>query len=107
MDSQRDFVQAVDFLLQHDDLDGPVNVAAPEPLRQAEFMAALRSAYGVPIGLPATRWMLELGTFALRTESELVLKSRRVVPRNLLEAGFRFQFPSWPEAARNLVAQGK
>jgi NAD dependent epimerase/dehydratase family enzyme len=46
--------------------------------------------------------MLEVGALFLRTESELVLKSRRVVPRRLLEHGFEFAFPSWPEAARDL-----
>jgi hypothetical protein len=75
------------------------------PLANSEFMRALREAWGIGIGLPATRWMLEVGTFLMRTESELVLKSRRVVPRRLLEAGFAFEFPIWPEAARDLVRQ--
>jgi NAD dependent epimerase/dehydratase family enzyme len=66
-------------------------------------MAALRRAYGMPIGLPASGWMVEMGAFLLRTESELVLKSRRVVPRRLLEAGFEFQFPDWNAAAADLV----
>ncbi|MGE0441531.1 MAG: epimerase [Gemmatimonadales bacterium] len=79
-----------------------VNLAAPEPLPNAAFMRALRRAWGAPIGLPATSWMLELGAFALRTETELVLKSRRVVPGVLLRDGFRFQFPAWPDAAADL-----
>ena len=65
-------------------------------------MRALREAWGVRFGLPARRWMLEVGAWALRTETELVLKSRRVVPRRLLESGFAFEFPTWPEAARDL-----
>jgi uncharacterized protein len=97
-----DFVRAVKWLIDRDDLSGPVNVSAPEPLPNADFMRALREAWGVRFGLPATRWMLELGTWALRTESELVLKSRRVVPGRLLASGFTFQFPTWPEAARDL-----
>ncbi|MCI0701002.1 MAG: TIGR01777 family oxidoreductase [Planctomycetia bacterium] len=99
-----DFIAAVEFLIQHE-LSGPVNIASPEPLPQAEFMKALREAWGVRFGLPATKWMVELGTWVLRTESELVLKSRRVIPGRLLEAGFAFRFPTWSEAARDLCQQ--
>jgi NAD dependent epimerase/dehydratase family enzyme len=84
-------------------LAGPVNVAAPTPLPQRDFMAALRRAWGMPIGLPATAWMAEIGAFCLRSDTELLLKSRRVVPGRLLEAGFTFDFPTWAAAARDLV----
>jgi uncharacterized protein (TIGR01777 family) len=103
----RDFVRAVEFIVDRDDLTGPVNLAAPEPLPQRAFMRALRSAWGVPVGLPATRWMAELGAFALRSDTELLLKSRRVVPRRLLEEGFAFEHPAWPEAAADLVRRGR
>jgi uncharacterized protein (TIGR01777 family) len=98
----QDFVRAVRFLIDRDELSGPVNVAAPEPLPNAAFMRALRDAWGVRIGLPAARWMLAVGAWAMRTETELVLKSRRVVPGRLSQAGFRFDFPDWPAAARDL-----
>jgi uncharacterized protein (TIGR01777 family) len=103
----RDFVRAVEFLVDRDDLTGPVNLAAPQPLPQRAFMRALRSAWGVPVGLPATRWMAELGAFALRSDTELLLKSRRVVPGRLLEEGFAFEHPAWPEAAADLVRRGR
>ncbi|WP_327103441.1 TIGR01777 family oxidoreductase [Nonomuraea glycinis] len=99
----RDFVRAVEFLADRDDLTGPVNLAAPDPLPQRTFMRVLRAAWGVPVGLPATRWMAELGAFALRSDTELLLKSRRVTPGRLLEAGFAFDHPRWPEAADDLV----
>lgn len=101
----RDFVRAVRFLLERDDLQGPINLAAPHPLPQRAFMAALRTAWGIRLGLPATRWMVEVGALVLRTETELVLKSRRVVPAHLLDAGFRFDFPTWPAAANDLVVR--
>lgn len=101
----RDFVRAIDFLIEHDELDGPVNLAAPGPMKQRDFMAALRAAWGRRIGLPATGWMARVGAFFLRTDTELVLKSRRVVPGRLLDAGFVFEQPSWPGAARDLVAR--
>jgi NAD dependent epimerase/dehydratase family enzyme len=101
----RDFTRAIDFLIAREDLSGAVNLAAPEPLPQREFMAALRAAWGVPLGLPATRWMAAVGAFFLRTDPELVFKSRRVVPGRLQGAGFIFEHPSWPEAARDLVAR--
>jgi NAD dependent epimerase/dehydratase family enzyme len=98
-----DFVAAVEFLIAHADLDGCVNLSSPQPLPNRDFMAGLRRAYGTRIGLPATNWMLEVGALVLRTETELVLKSRRVVPRRLLEAGFEFGFPEWSRAAADLV----
>ncbi|KOG42706.1 TIGR01777 family oxidoreductase [Streptomyces decoyicus] len=99
----RDFVRAVEFLTDRGDLTGPVNLSAPAPLPQRGFMRALRAAWGVPVGLPATKWMAELGAFALRSDTELLLKSRRVVPGRLLEAGFAFEYDAWPEAANDLV----
>jgi uncharacterized protein (TIGR01777 family) len=98
----QDFVRAVLWLIEHDELEGPVNLAAPNPLPNAEFMRDLRAAWGMPFGLPAATWMLEAGAFLIRTETELVLKSRRVAPGRLLQAGFTFQYPTWPEAARDL-----
>lgn len=98
-----DFVRAIELLIARDDLDGPINLAAPNPLVQRDFMAALRTAWGRRIGLPATTWMAGIGAFLLRTDTELLLKSRRVVPARLLEAGLRFEFPDWPAAARDLV----
>ncbi|MEZ4451082.1 MAG: TIGR01777 family oxidoreductase [Nannocystaceae bacterium] len=100
---EHDLVRAVEFLLARDDLAGPVNLAAPGPLPQREFMAALRAAWGARVGLPATRWMAEIGAFFLRTDTELLLKSRRVIPGRLHGAGFAFDHPGWPEAAEELV----
>jgi uncharacterized protein (TIGR01777 family) len=102
---ETDFIRAIDFLIERDDLSGPINLASPNPLPNRDFLRILREAWGTRFGLPATRWMLELGTFLLRTESELVLKSRRVVPTHLLNAGFTFTYPTWPEAAHDLVAR--
>ncbi|WP_312874714.1 epimerase [Actinomadura litoris] len=99
----RDFVRAVEFLVGRDAFEGPVNLAAPGPLPQRAFMRALRAAWGVPLGLPATRGMAEIGALALRSDTELLLKSRRVVPGRLVEAGFAFEHPRWPDAADDLV----
>ena len=98
----QDFVRAILWLISHDEIDGPVNLAAPDPLPNSEFMRTLREAWGMPLGLPATAGMLEIGALLLRTETELILKSRRVIPGRLLEAGFTFQFPTWAAAAENL-----
>jgi uncharacterized protein (TIGR01777 family) len=98
----RDFVRAVYWLIEHPELAGPVNLASPNPVPNAEFMRTLRAAWGIGFGLPAKKWMLDIGAFFLRTETELVLKSRRVVPGRLLQSGFVFQFPTWAEAADDL-----
>jgi NAD dependent epimerase/dehydratase family enzyme len=100
-----DFLRSIDYLIARDEIDGAVNIASPNPLPNREFMKALRQAWGARIGLPAARWMLEIGTLFLRTESELVLKSRRVIPGLLADAGFQFQFPEWADAAQNLVGR--
>jgi hypothetical protein len=97
-----DFVRAAYWLIDHDDIAGAVNVAAPHPLPNAEFMRILREASGTRIGLPASRWLLEIGAVFLRTETELILKSRRVVPGRLLQSGFAFDYPEWAGAARDL-----
>lgn len=103
---EHDFARAVQFLIDHE-VDGAVNLCAPGPLPQEEFASELRRAWGVGFGLPAADWMVELGCWAMRTESELVLKSRRVVPGRLLELGFRFDFPEWGGAADDLVRRIK
>ncbi|MFD4638901.1 epimerase [Lentzea sp. NPDC058436] len=97
-----DFVRAVALLIR-EPIAGAVNLAAPDPLPQRKFMRELRKAWKMPVGLPATSWMAEIGAFALRTDTELLLKSRRVMPGRLLEAGFEFHFPKWREAAQNLA----
>lgn len=102
-----DFVRACDLLIERDDMAGPVNLAAPGPLPQRDLMRTLRKEAGMPIGLPATRWMAEIGAWALRTDTELLLKSRRVVPGRLLEADFEFEYADWTAAAHDLVGRAR
>jgi uncharacterized protein (TIGR01777 family) len=102
---EHDFVRAVYRLIESDHLDGPVILAAPNPLPNAEFMRTLRAAWGVRFGLPAPGFLLEIGTALIRTESELILKSRRVIPGRLLADGFEFRYPCWREAAAELCAR--
>jgi hypothetical protein len=104
---ETDFARAIGFLLAREEFEGAVNIAAPHPLPNHEFMATLREAYGMPNGFPAPTPLIELAAFFLRTESELVLKSRCVIPGRLLLAGFQFKFPHWAEAAEDLVRQWK
>jgi uncharacterized protein len=100
-----DFVAAVRWLIEHEELAGAVNLASPHPLPNADFMRTLRTAWGARLGLPATKWMLEAGAVAMRTETELVLKSRRVIPGRLDASGFEFARPRWEDAARDLCAR--
>jgi uncharacterized protein (TIGR01777 family) len=100
---EHDFIAAVKFLIEREDLTGAFNLAAPEPLPNRAFISALHAALGSKLSIPVPRWALELGTFFLRTETELILKSRRVVPTRLLKTGFTFRYPNWPAAATELV----
>lgn len=99
---QTDYCRAVEWLVAHEQFKGPVNVSAPHPVTNREMMKMFRELCGAPAGLPAARWMLEVGAFILRTETELIIKSRHVTPQRLLESGFTFQFPHLREALENL-----
>jgi len=100
---EADLCRAIDWLIDRDEFSGPVNVAAPSPVTNANMMATLRELRGAPFGLPAAEWMLEVGAFLLRTETELVIKSRRVAPGRLLTSGFQFRFPQIREAMVDLL----
>jgi uncharacterized protein (TIGR01777 family) len=102
---ERDFVRAVEWLIAHQEIEGAVNLAAPSPLPNDEFISVLGKACGARFGMPVNGWMVEAGAFLMRTEAELVLKSRRVVPTRLLESGFTFDYPQWPAAANELCAR--
>ncbi len=102
-----DFIRAVEWLLENEDIEGPVNLASPNPLPQSQFMKILRKSAGVPVGLPSTKWMLEAGALLIRTETELLLKSRNVIPGILESRRFRFKMPFWVDAAPELVARWK
>jgi uncharacterized protein (TIGR01777 family) len=104
---EADFIRAICFLMERDDIDGAVNLASPNPLPNREFMAGLRRAWGANIGLPSAKWMLDIGAVFLRTETELILKSRRVLPGRLLREGFSFTYSDWPDAARELCERWK
>jgi uncharacterized protein len=102
-----DFIRSLEWLIEHDELEGPVNIASPNPVPNREFMGELAEAWGTHVAVPTFRPMLDIGAFLMRTEPELVLKSRRVIPARLLGSGFRFDFPLWSDAARDLVARMK
>ena len=99
---EADFCRAIEWLIHREDFSGPVNVAAPSPVTNAEMMRIFRRVSDAPFGMPAARWMLEAGAFVLRTETELIIKSRRVVPERLLAAGFEFCFPKMVDAVREI-----
>lgn len=98
-----DFCRAVEWIIEHENLRDPVNLAAPNPVTNAEFMATIRKVCRAPFGLPAMHWMLEVGALFLRTETELLIKSRRVVPGKLVSSGFAFKFPALKPALEELT----
>ncbi|MCB1080026.1 MAG: DUF1731 domain-containing protein, partial [Verrucomicrobiae bacterium] len=100
-----DFCRAVDWLIRQPAADGIYNLTSPTPVPNASMMADLRRQVGAPFGLPAPAFLLEIGAFLLRTETELIIKSRRVIPERLLKEGFSFLFPTFPEAIADLEHQ--
>ena len=102
---EHDFVEAIDFLIAHEKIDGVVNICAPEPLPNKQFNAVMRSALKVRVGLPAPKLALEIGAALRKTDTELLLKSRNVVPRRLVNEGFEFRFPHWTVASKDLAGR--
>jgi uncharacterized protein (TIGR01777 family) len=98
-----DFVNIIEFICAKGDMHGVYNVTAPTPVPNHHVMKALRTAVGMPFGLPLPKWLLEIGAVLIGTETELVLKSRRVVPKKLIEAGYRFRFTTIEAALRDLA----
>jgi uncharacterized protein len=98
-----DVLAAIRFIAEHEDIAGPINLAAPNPVTNRELMAILRRAVRRPFGLPAHRWMLEPAMFVLRVEPEMLLKSRWVLPSRLQQAGFEFRWPHLPDAVEDVV----
>jgi uncharacterized protein len=99
---QDDFCRAVEWIIDRHELRGAVNLASPNPIPNAEMMRILRRVSGISFGSSATGWMLEAGAFLLRTETELIIKSRRVIPDRLFASGFQFHFPKLEDAVRDL-----
>jgi hypothetical protein len=99
---ETDFVNALEWLIENEQAEGPYIIAAPGPVSNKDFMKSMRTHLHMPFGLPAAGWMLAIGAFFIRTETELILKSRRVVPARLLKEGFAFQFPSADAAIKEL-----
>lgn len=98
-----DVAGIIDFLVDHPEIGGVVNAASPHPSDNRTVMATLRRVLGVRVALPAYRWMLELGSAVIRTETELVLKSRWVVPERLVAAGYPFIWPDLEPALRDIL----
>ena len=101
---QEDFANAIDFIIEKQ-ITGIINVVSPEPIRNTDFMQKLRKAIGFPFGMPLNTFLLEIGSFLIRTQPELVLKSRNVIPKRLLENGFQFKFGDIDDAFKNLLGK--
>jgi len=104
---EADLCRSIQWLIARDDFCGAVNLAAPNPIPNKEMMQILRKVCDRPFGLPATAWMLEVGALLLRTETELIIKSRRVVPGRLLKSGFAFNFPTMEAALLDILRRFK
>lgn len=100
-----DVARILDFLETTPTLSGPVNVSTPNPSDNRGFMSTVRGVLGIPFGPPMPRWMLEIGAIGIRTETELVLKSRWVLPEKLQAEGFVFEHPELEPALRDIFAR--
>ncbi|SDQ65678.1 hypothetical protein SAMN05421664_2044 [Chryseobacterium soldanellicola] len=98
-----DFCKAIEHIIDHENMRGVINITAPNPLSNKEFMMKLRKEMKVPFGLNAPVWQLEIASIFLKTETELLLKSRNVYPERLVNNGFEFSYPTIESAFKNLI----
>jgi uncharacterized protein len=98
-----DLFKIVLFLNNREDLTGTFNCSAPDPVSNREFMKKMRKAMNMPIGLPAPKWLLEIGSVLIRTETELVLKSRWVLPERLEKEGYKFTFETLEKTLQDIL----
>lgn len=101
---EQDVARCTDWIVQHAAVNGVINCTAPEAIKNADLMNTIRNTYGMPCGLPAPQWLLNIGMRVMGTETELVLKSRWVAPARLIAEGFRFQFTSASHAIHDLLS---
>jgi len=101
---ETDLCRMVEWLYDHPEQEGVYNAAAPGPVSNAVLMQLLRRSLHRPFGLPAPEWLLQLGAGIIGTETELLLKSRWVVPARLLQAGFEFEYPALEDALRQIIS---
>jgi len=101
---EQDVALSIEWLLNQKEIKGVVNCTAPDAIKNNELMKSLRKAYGVPFGLPAPAWLLEIGAKIIGTETELILKSRWVKPSVLLNSGFKFQYGFIDNAIHDILS---
>ncbi|SHE44690.1 TIGR01777 family oxidoreductase [Pedobacter caeni] len=101
---EQDVLRCTEWLIQQKELDGVLNCTAPGPVKNNTLMAGIRHAYGIPFGLPSPAWLLEIGAAVIGTETELILKSRWVLPKRLTDHGFQFQFGNVDHAIKDILS---
>jgi uncharacterized protein len=100
---ETDFARVVEYVIDNEAISGVYNAAAPHPLPNNEVMRLLRKAVHNPIGLPMPAWLLKIGAWLIQTETELILKSRWIMPGRLLESGFEFMYPTFDRALEDVL----
>jgi len=98
-----DFCRSIDHIIKSEHISGPINLTSPNPIDNNQFMRAIRSALKIPFGIPQPKWLLEFGAALMGTETELLLKSRNVFPRRLLESGFSFHYNSIGLSIKSMI----
>ena len=98
-----DLYRIFDFIEANKELNGIFNASAPQPVTNCEFMGQLRKVKKQTIGYPSPKWMLEMGALIMRTETELLLKSRWVLPERLEQEGFKFTYETVEKALKQIV----
>lgn len=101
---EADAARSTEWLIDHPELSGIFNCVSPRPVKNAELMRVIRKTAGMPFGLPAPKWLLEIGSVVIGTETELILKSRWVLPKRLLDSGFEFEYPGIEAAVKNILS---
>lgn len=100
-----DTCRIIEWIYEHDNMEGTYNCSSPGPVTNSVFMQTLRTFTGQVVGLPAFTWMLKIGAALIGTETELILKSRWVLPTKILATGFRFKYPLLEDAVKDIISR--
>lgn len=101
---EQDVPKCTEWLVEKKELEGVINCTAPEPVKNTDLMKCIRNGYGISVGFPSPTWLLELGALMIGTETELILKSRWVLPKRLTDNGYTFLFPKVAHAIKDILS---
>jgi uncharacterized protein len=99
-----DVFRIIEFVKTNEHITGAINTSSPNPITNTQLMQLFRKNMNMPFGLPAPTWLLKIGAVIIKTETELILKSRWVIPQKLIDWGFTFTYTTVDDALKEILS---